>query len=81
MSTAVKLTSAQRALVHRIEEARKWYQRFDPDARDTHYGTLLRVCHTAKAYRSRALVAGVHQEVLVVCEQVCLVRKVPVRAR
>jgi hypothetical protein len=37
MATTVKLTSAQRTLLHRIEEARKWYQRFGPDARDPHY--------------------------------------------
>ena len=33
MDPPVKLTSAQRALLHRIKEARAWYQRSDPDAR------------------------------------------------
>ena len=31
MDPPVKLTSAQRALLHRIKEARAWYQRSDPD--------------------------------------------------
>ena len=33
MDPPVKLTSAQRALLHRIKEAREWYQGSDPDTR------------------------------------------------
>ena len=33
MDPPVKLSSAQRALLHRIKEAREWYQGSDPDTR------------------------------------------------
>ena len=33
MDPFVKLSSAQRALLHRIKEAREWYQGSDPDTR------------------------------------------------
>ena len=32
MDPPAKLTSAQRALLHKIKEARAWYQGSDPDA-------------------------------------------------
>ena len=41
MDPPAKLTSAQRALLHRIKEAREWYHGFDPDAR---FRTIFPAC-------------------------------------